>query len=142
MARSPNTHVSTTDCRPTDTDSSPRSILTTFFIVNLHCPSCSHVVQAALNTLTPNPQSVSVSIISHSVTIRHLLSLSVQTLEDALDTAGFEIHSAFSDEQISDLSPRDQHGSEWADSLNEAINIWRRRWKLSQRLERGQSRLT
>ncbi|OAG21751.1 hypothetical protein CC77DRAFT_933575, partial [Alternaria alternata] len=73
------------------------TITTTCFISNLHCPSCVDGIQASLSALDPPPQDVFVSIVSHSVVVRHATSLDVDDITVSLEAAGFEIHSVFQD---------------------------------------------
>ncbi|OCL03270.1 hypothetical protein AOQ84DRAFT_303111, partial [Glonium stellatum] len=72
-------------------------VTTTIFISNLHCPSCLDSINEALRALEPPPQSVDHSIISHSIVVRHKPSLPVTAISNALELAGFEVHSVFQD---------------------------------------------
>lgn len=74
---------------------------TTFLIPNLHCPTCVTTVASSLAPLRPKPLSVSSSILSHSVTVTHNVSLSVPVITKALEEAAFEVHSVVQD-QIED----------------------------------------
>jgi P-type Cu+ transporter len=64
---------------------------TSFLLSNLHCPSCVSTIEGALNSLRPNPASVSSSIVSSWVTVRHEPSLPPTTIRNALEDAGFEV---------------------------------------------------
>lgn len=70
---------------------SPTIIITSFLLSNLHCPSCVTHIQDTLFQLHPRPLSVSPSLVSSVVTITHDVSLSVQDVQDALESAGFEV---------------------------------------------------
>ncbi|KEQ92357.1 hypothetical protein AUEXF2481DRAFT_68684 [Aureobasidium subglaciale EXF-2481] len=66
----------------------------TFFISNLHCPSCITSIQFSLEEdLGIQPSSISHSIIQHSVTIRHATSISSNTVTSSLEKADFEVYS-------------------------------------------------
>jgi P-type Cu+ transporter len=111
--------------------------ITTLFISNLHCPTCVSRIEETLSVLQPIPiESVSISIVSHSVTVRHSTDLPVKSLVSALEDEGFEIHSVFEAdkpaEEVENLSLKDQHGSEWADNFDAAIHRWRQSWRVSQ----------
>lgn len=113
---------------------------TTVFISNLHCPSCVNSIEEALSTLEPAPDSISHSIVSHSITIRHDPSLAVDQLSDALELAGFEVHSIFQDSHPVEafehpLTPGDfdDNDAEWEKSLDQAVRRWRE-WRNSSRV--------
>ncbi|KAF3043280.1 hypothetical protein E8E11_002965 [Didymella keratinophila] len=71
----------------------PAVISTTCFITNLHCPSCVEAIRDCLSALRPALEEVNVSIVAHSVIIRHDTSVSVEDIAGSLDVAGFEVHS-------------------------------------------------
>jgi len=71
-----------------------RSILTTVLISNLHCPSCVSNIKESLSLLDPKPISVSTSIVSQTVVIRHKASLVLATIIRALQETGFDVESA------------------------------------------------
>lgn len=111
----------------------PRLSYTTLFISNLHCPSCVKRIEQTLNSHTPKPESISISIVSHYVVIHHDRSLPVTAITEALEAEGFEIHSVFqqdySDGALGTLT--EQHGTEWADDFDRAIKRWRQSWRHS-----------
>jgi hypothetical protein len=69
---------------------------TTFLVSDLHCPSSISVIEETLYALRPKPISVSPSIVSQWVTVRHLPSLPESTMSEALKKAGFEIFDILS----------------------------------------------
>lgn len=101
------------------------SCITTIFISNLHCPTCVERIEGLLHGLGLELNDISISIITHSVTIHHDSSTKVTDITEALDRAGFEIHSVFDDDQTTyeNVSP------EWAQKFEQAISKWRRKWK-------------
>ncbi|GME61192.1 ATPase P-type K/Mg/Cd/Cu/Zn/Na/Ca/Na/H-transporter [Neofusicoccum parvum] len=117
----------------------PCRVNTTVFISNLHCPSCVHSIEEALSALDPAPESVSHSIVSHSVTLRHDPSLAVEQISSQLELAGFEVHSIFQDAHpVEDpehaLSlPDDDDDAEWEKSLEQAVRRWKE-WRNSSKV--------
>src|SRR5438477_98796 len=91
--------------------------VTIVFISNLQCPSCVQRIEQALDALFPKPSSVSISIISHSVTIRHNNALDSKVIVEALEAEGFEIHKVLEcgqpDIENVDTAPRDRHSAAW-----------------------------
>jgi P-type Cu+ transporter len=53
--------------------------------------SCVHTIQETLSASSPPPTSIQVSIVSQSVTVRHLKELSVVDIQSALADAGFDV---------------------------------------------------
>ncbi|KAL1794626.1 hypothetical protein ACET3X_006442 [Alternaria dauci] len=106
------------------------TITTTCFISNLHCPSCVDGIQASLSALDPPPQDVVVSIVSHSVVVRHDASLDVDDITISLEAAGFEIHSVFHDNKAvrNPAGVKNSEGTsgEWHTSFERAVNSWLR----------------
>lgn len=103
-------------------------VTTTIFISNLHCPSCVEGIQESLQSLTPAPEFVSHSIVSHSVVLRHDKSLAVEDISESLEAAGFEIHSIFQDNKTVYAPVEVRHfehrGAEWENSLEHAVARW------------------
>jgi heavy metal translocating P-type ATPase len=66
---------------------------TVLLILNLHCPSCVSVINSALSSLNPSPVSISISTVSHSVTVRHSRALSSQAICDAIHAVAFDIYA-------------------------------------------------
>jgi Cu+-exporting ATPase len=130
MARSIDSLVDPRDKSPSAL--SPLSI-TTIFISNLHCPTCVERIEESLRGLGLDPHDISISIITHSVTIHHSPSTGIKDITGALDAAGFEIHSVFEDDkttsQARNIHLKEQHGDEWALDLEQAITKWKRSWK-------------
>ncbi|KAG9188844.1 hypothetical protein G6011_07549 [Alternaria panax] len=106
------------------------TVTTTCFISNLHCPSCVDGIQASLSALNPPPQDVFVSIVSHSVVVRHATSLDVDDITISLEAAGFEIHSVFQDNKAvrNTVEVKNPEGTnrEWHTSFERAVNNWLR----------------
>ncbi|KAL5121211.1 hypothetical protein ACEQ8H_000679 [Pleosporales sp. CAS-2024a] len=101
---------------------------TTCFISNLHCPSCVDAIQASLYALDPRPEDIVVSIVSHSVVVRHAAFLDVKDISASLEAAGFELHSIFQDQKterdpVEIASPKTQ-SKEWHTSLERAVSLW------------------
>lgn len=102
---------------------------TTIFISNLHCLSCVDSIEESLRALELPPQSISHSIVSHSIIVRHKASLPVKHISEALELAGFEVHSVFQD-QYSFTGPLEgassgNYSPEWENSLEQAVSRWR-----------------
>ncbi|KAF2085646.1 heavy metal translocatin [Saccharata proteae CBS 121410] len=111
----------------------PPTVDTTFFISNLHCSSCVQSIDDALRALAPRPSHLHYSILSHSVTVTHSPSLTTDLLSKSLEDAGFEIHSVFrisDNETVTELANPSQ-GSEWENSLEQAVRQWREKWNTS-----------
>ncbi|USP77273.1 heavy metal translocatin [Curvularia clavata] len=103
---------------------------TACFISNLHCPSCVDGIKTSLSALEPPPQDVFVSIVSHSVVIRHATSLSLDDITGSLEAAGFEVHSVFQNNKAVryPIGVRDSNtegkSNEWYTSLERAVSYW------------------
>lgn len=106
------------------------SVATTFYILNLHCPSCITSIESSLQLLTPPPTALSHSIVSHSVTVRHSPELSVEAISKALEAAGFDVHSVFQGQTPHDLKAQDRSPTRagWGWSLDQAVERWRQSW--------------
>lgn len=104
---------------------------TTFFISNLHCPSCITSIQFCLEELNIRASSISHSIIQHSVTIRHDSSISHITITSSLEKAGFEVYSvapANREPTFRSWQPEDTGINEdWG--LEQAVQRWKTAWK-------------
>ncbi|CAO2656875.1 Nn.00g056780.m01.CDS01 [Neocucurbitaria sp. VM-36] len=100
-------------------------ITTTCFVSNLHCPSCVDGIKASLGALEPAPEEILVSIVSHSVVVRHATFLAVENISDSLEAAGFEVHSIFQGNKAV-YDPRNHKGysKEWHTSLEHAVSSW------------------
>lgn len=116
---------------------SQRVIFTTAcFIVNLHCPSCVQTIHDSLSALHPAPEDITVSIVAHSVTVRHSRILSVAEILNSLDATGFEVHSVFQGDRAVYESKKDparqtvlELGSEIKQFNISADEIWGERTK-------------
>ena len=106
------------------------TVITTIFISNLHCPSCVDAIQESLRALQPPPEFISHSIVSHSVVLRHKISLAVKDIIGSLDAAGFEVHSAFQGDPTTPSAVEVHnpvgHDAEWQNSLEQAVSKWTR----------------
>ncbi|KAL5530579.1 hypothetical protein ACEPAF_6837 [Sanghuangporus sanghuang] len=69
------------------------SVKTTILISNLHCSSCVNTIRDTLLALSPPPTSISTSIVSQTVSVEHDQTLSADTIQLALDEAGFDLVS-------------------------------------------------
>ncbi|KAL2069376.1 hypothetical protein VTL71DRAFT_14053 [Oculimacula yallundae] len=83
--------TSSTSDKLSEMTTKPNMVTTSFILCNLHCPSCVSHIQNTLYALNPPPTTVSPSLVSSVVTIEHDASLQVSDLQDALESAGFEI---------------------------------------------------
>ncbi|KUJ12609.1 putative copper-transporting ATPase 3 [Mollisia scopiformis] len=83
--------------QPSSSRMRPNLITSSFLISNLHCPSCVSHIQDTLFALDPRPSSVSPSLVTSWVTVRHDESLSLIDICDALENAGFEISDVTSE---------------------------------------------
>ena len=112
--------------RPHDPQRAP--VTTTCFIANLHCPSCVGAIHTSLSALQPQPEDIKVSIIAHSVAIRHTPLLPVEELAGALDVAGFEVHNVFQDNKVVYKSPRSDNPGDcngaWPTKLECPASRW------------------
>ncbi|KAF1912383.1 hypothetical protein BDU57DRAFT_458654, partial [Ampelomyces quisqualis] len=101
---------------------------TTCFISNLHCPSCVEAIRASLCSLGPKPEDIFVSIVSHSVVVRHATFLAIEDISASLEAAGFEIHSIFQDSNAKhdpiEVKSSGQRSKEWHTSLERAVSRW------------------
>ncbi|KAF2831427.1 heavy metal translocatin [Ophiobolus disseminans] len=98
--------------------------VTTCFISNLHCPSCVEAIKTSLASLEPAPEDILVSIVSHSVVVRHATFLPVQDILASLEAAGFELHSIFQDKSEVQVSIPIEKSNEWYTSLERAVSRW------------------
>ncbi|KZM26311.1 uncharacterized protein EKO05_0002143 [Ascochyta rabiei] len=103
-------------------------VTTTCFIANLHCPSCVGSIQESLNALYPAPESIVISIVAHSVVVRHKPELSIAEILGSLDATGFEVHCIFQDDEAiyeaRQGSSTYGHGFDWPSRLERAVSRW------------------
>lgn len=66
---------------------------TAFLISNLHCSSCVSSIEEVLSRLRPKPLSISHSIVQHTVTVVHPVSLAADTIAKTLEDEGYEVYS-------------------------------------------------
>ncbi|KAH9879094.1 hypothetical protein J1614_002529 [Plenodomus biglobosus] len=103
-------------------------ITTTLFISNLHCPSCVEAIKVSLTALAPAPQNIVVSIVSHSVVVRHSAFLTVNAIAESLEISGFEVHSIFQNNKSIyhpvEVKNQEAQGKEWHSSLEHAVSSW------------------
>src|SRR5450432_4446194 len=84
---------------------------TSFLLSNLHCPSCVSNIENAIDALKPKPSSVSSSLVTSWVTVRHEPPLSASTIRNALEDAGFDVRSSFAGNLPQEFPGCDQDGS-------------------------------
>ncbi|CDO71345.1 hypothetical protein BN946_scf184908.g103 [Trametes cinnabarina] len=94
-----------------DMDPEASEITTTLFVSNMHCGSCVKTIKEALQSLSPPPSMVDVSIVTQSVTVKHSRSLPIGSIKAAIDNAGYDILATPVDE-----SSNRPHLS-WTDSI-------------------------
>jgi Cu+-exporting ATPase len=122
------TTMSPTVPNPKARELQQETVTTTCFIANLHCPSCVQGILASLSALDPAPKDIFVSIVSHSVVIRHAAFLATDHISTSLEVAGFEIHSIFRDKSttgdpVEVRVPQEQQ-EEWYTSWENAVLRW------------------
>ncbi|CBX95552.1 hypothetical protein LEMA_P027040.1 [Plenodomus lingam JN3] len=109
-------------------DPQQETITTTFFISNLHCPSCVEAIKISLSALVPTPQNIVVSIVSHSVVVTHSAFLALNTISESLEIFGFEVHSIFQNNKAVqhpvEVKNQETQGKEWHSSLERAVSSW------------------
>ncbi|TID16900.1 putative copper-transporting ATPase HMA5 [Venturia nashicola] len=107
------------------------SCITIIFISNLHCPTCVDRIQQLLRGLHSDLHDISISIINHSLTFHHSPSTNVSDITEALDAAGFEIHSVFDDHQTTpeNIPIKARLSDEWSQKFDQAISKWKKKWK-------------
>jgi len=63
-----------------------------FVVDNLHCPSCIFTVKSTLHDELNIPSTnVSVSLVSHTITVRHTENITPLTIAHTLDKVGFDV---------------------------------------------------
>jgi Cu+-exporting ATPase len=106
----------------------PEMATTTCFISNLHCPSCVEAIRESLCSLDPRPEDIFVSIVSHSVVVRHPTFLAIDDISASLEAAGFEIHSIFQDHSVEydpvEVRNPGKQNNEWYTSFERAVSRW------------------
>jgi Cu+-exporting ATPase len=106
----------------------PGMATTTCFISNLHCPSCVEAIRESLCSLDPRPEDIFVSIVSHSVVVRHPTFLAIDDISASLEAAGFEIHSIFQDHNVEydpiEVRNPGEQSNEWYTSFERAVSRW------------------
>lgn len=90
-------------------------------------------IQQLLRGWNSKLHDLSISIINHSVTFHHDSSTQVTDITEALDAAGFEIHSVFVNDQTNDedFPVKDAPDDEWSTTFEQAISKWKKKWKAS-----------
>lgn len=77
-----------------------------FVVDNLHCPSCIFTVKSTLNDELNIPATnVNVSLVSHTVTVRHNESITSLVIAHALEKVGFDVEVEDNDERPSHSIP-------------------------------------
>jgi Cu+-exporting ATPase len=86
------------------------------------------VIRASLSALDSTPEDIFVSIVSHSVVVRHPTFLAIDDISTSLESAGFDIHSIFQSKNA-DYDPvevRNPEGptKDWYAGLERAVSHW------------------
>ena len=102
--------------------STPSETQTIFAIPSIHCPTCAAFIDDFLFRLRPKPISVATSIVSHSVIVRHHVSLTVRMIVTALDEADYEVESVITD-PVRD-APLPTH---WRSAADDFPFVWHQR---------------
>jgi Cu+-exporting ATPase len=101
------------------------TLTTTCFISNLHCPSCVEAIENSLGIFRPALQDIVVSIVSHSIIVRHTAFLSADEILSTLEAAGFEVHSVFHDGKVLhaavEVGAQQDQGQQWHEKLERAV---------------------
>lgn len=73
----------------------PETVITSFLIGNLHCPTCVSTIKSVLRESCGDlVRWVSPNIVTSVVTVDHAPSASLQRMRDALEESGFEVCGA------------------------------------------------
>lgn len=78
-------------------------------------PSCVNTIQDILCTLTPPPHSIDISVVLQSVRVQHDPELGKETIELAIENAGFDI--GFSTPKVSRVATKQESFSQSTSSL-------------------------
>ncbi|KAJ9664598.1 hypothetical protein H2201_005110 [Coniosporium apollinis] len=102
---------------------------TAFLISNLHCSSCVSSIGEVLSRLRPKPLSISHSIVQHTVTVAHPVSLAAETIAKTLEDEGYEVYSVIGNplsEQptIIDKTRLVQDGEQGSWVLGQSLQRW------------------
>ena len=101
---------------------------TTFLITNLHCPTCVSVIENAFKSLKPELLSMSPSIITHSIIVRHEVALSTASIAKALENAGYEVYGIFQgsspDSGLDRKLLKEKFGDDWTQRFESAVENW------------------
>lgn len=88
-----------------------KSLETTFLVPNIHCPTCTSFVEPLLHDLKPTPNSITTSIINHTVIVEHDRTLRPRKIAKALADAGYEVDSIIKGPQLNDPEAGQRLGS-------------------------------
>ncbi|KAI4150824.1 MAG: hypothetical protein L6R39_002154 [Caloplaca ligustica] len=102
---------------------------TAFLVSNLHCASCVSSIEEALGRLQPKPLSVSHSIVQHTVTVTHPVSLAAGIIAKTLEEEGYEVHSVIGNRLAEEPTiidetrlVQDEEQGSWA--LGQSLQRW------------------
>lgn len=111
-----------------------------FLLSNLHCGSCVSSIEETLFRLVPRPSSVDSSVVSQTVTVRHLPTLPESTLSKALVDAGFDIYNVIREAETGrntdDGTPNESALAEQDGWIDRAVERWSRRYKSANKSEK------
>ncbi|KAI9757925.1 MAG: Crossover junction endonuclease mus81 [Chaenotheca gracillima] len=71
---------------------------TTVLVHNIHCASCVSYVKDVLSTVSPTPTAITANVLTHEVRVQHDRCVSLGEIAGHLMNAGFELHSAFTED--------------------------------------------
>jgi Cu+-exporting ATPase len=87
----------------TQKDLQSEIIISSYLLSNLHCPTCVSHIQETLSALHPKPVSISPSLVSSWVTVKHDSKLSENNIQEALEDAGFDVCNVTSEAALGPL---------------------------------------
>ncbi|KAH8830780.1 heavy metal translocatin [Flagelloscypha sp. PMI_526] len=87
-----------------------KSMATVALVSNMHCSSCVATIEGVLNTLSPRPLAVEISIVLGQVTVWHSESISPKSIRQRILEAGFDVAGPSSD-TVDSTVPLYVHGS-------------------------------
>lgn len=101
------------------------TLSTTLLIPNLHCFSCISHVEASLNQLRPRPLSVTCSILTYSVIVKHYVDLGVSKIAAAILSLGYELYDILPDpDAVAQLSRLDLEQLVSSPDFKSSVDYW------------------
>ena len=97
------------------------TVHTTLLIPNLHCPTCATRIEDLIAELEPCPTIENMSIIDHTVTIKHDETISAFALGRHLESAAYEVYDMFSDSRSTEQLLRSRTSN---DQFSKAVERW------------------